>query len=45
MTYRSWSILACLLATGRDPDCATALRTSVAIAGESNVPPPAACQR
>ena len=37
--------LACLLATGRDPDCATALRTSVAIAGESNVPPPAACPR
>jgi hypothetical protein len=37
--------LACLLATGRDPDCPTALRTSVAIAGESNVSPPAACPR
>jgi len=37
--------LACLLAVGRDPDCPTALRTSVAIAGESNVPPPAACPR
>ena len=37
--------LACLLAAGRDPDCPTALRTSVAIAGESNVPPPAACPR
>jgi len=37
--------LACLLAVGRDPDCATAMRTSVAIAGESNVSPPAACPR
>jgi hypothetical protein len=37
--------LACLLAVGRDPDCPTALRTSLAIAGESNVPPPAACPR
>ena len=37
--------LACLLAVGRDPDCATAQRTSVAIASESNVPPPAACPR
>jgi len=37
--------LACLLAAGRDPDCATALRTSVAIAGESGVAPPAACAR
>ena len=37
--------LACLLATGRDPDCATALRTSVAVAGESGVAPPAACPR
>jgi len=37
--------LACLLAVGRDPDCPTALRTSVAIAGESNVPAPAACPR
>lgn len=37
--------VACLLAVGRDPDCATALRTSVAIAGEGNVPPPAACPR
>ena len=37
--------LACLLAVGRDPDCPTALRTSVAVAGESNVAPPAACPR
>ena len=37
--------LACLLAAGRDADCPTALRTSVAIASESNVPPPAACPR
>ena len=37
--------LACLLAAGRDPDCPTALRTSVAIAGESNVPTPPACPR
>jgi hypothetical protein len=37
--------LACLLAAGRDPDCATAQRTSVAIAVESNVSPPAACPR
>jgi hypothetical protein len=37
--------LACLLAVGRDPDCPTALRTSVAIAGEAKVPPPAACPR
>ena len=37
--------LACLLATGRDPDCATALRTSVAIARESNAALPAACPR
>jgi len=35
--------LACLLAVGRDPDCATALLTSVAIAGESNIALPAAC--
>jgi hypothetical protein len=37
--------LACLLAVGRDPDCPTALRTSVAIAGESSVALPAACPR
>jgi len=37
--------LACQLAVGRDPDCPTALRTSVAIAGESSVAPPAACPR
>ena len=37
--------LACLLSVGRDPDCPTALRTSVAIAGESNVALPAACPR
>jgi hypothetical protein len=37
--------LACLLAVGRDPDCPTALRTSVAIAGESGVALPAACPR
>ena len=37
--------LACLLAAGRDPDCPTALRTSVAIAGESSVALPAACSR
>ena len=37
--------LACQLAVGRDPDCPTALHTSVAIAGESNVAPPAACPR
>jgi hypothetical protein len=37
--------LACLLATGRDPDCATALRTSEAVAGESGVALPAACPR
>jgi hypothetical protein len=37
--------LACLLAVGRDPDCQTALRTSVAIAGESSVALPAACPR
>jgi hypothetical protein len=37
--------LACLLAVGRDPDCPTALRTSVAIAGESGVAIPAACPR
>jgi hypothetical protein len=37
--------LACLLAVGRDPDCPTALRTSVAVAGESGVAPPAACPR
>jgi hypothetical protein len=37
--------LACLLAVGRDQDCPTAMRTSVAIATESNVPPPAACPR
>ncbi len=37
--------LACLLAAGRDPDCPTALRTSVAIAGESGVALPAACPR
>jgi hypothetical protein len=37
--------LACMLAVGRDPDCSTALRTSVAIAGESGVSPPAACPR
>ena len=35
--------LSCLLAVGRDPDCATALRTSVAIAGESGIALPAAC--
>jgi hypothetical protein len=37
--------LACLLAVGRDPDCPTALRTSLAVAGESNVPAPATCPR
>ena len=37
--------LACLLAVGRDPDCPTALRTSVAVAGESRVALPAACPR
>jgi hypothetical protein len=37
--------LACLLAAGRDPDCPTALRTSVAIAGESSVALPATCSR
>jgi hypothetical protein len=37
--------LACLLAVGRDPDCATALRTSVAIAGEGGIALPAACPR
>jgi hypothetical protein len=37
--------LGCLLAVGRDPDCPTALRTSVAIAGESSVALPAACPR
>jgi hypothetical protein len=37
--------LACLLAVGRDPDCATAMRTSVAIAGESGVAVPPACPR
>lgn len=36
---------ACQLAVGRDPDCPTALRTSVAIAGESDVALPAACPR
>jgi hypothetical protein len=35
--------LGCLLAAGRDPDCPTALRTSVAIAGESSVALPGAC--
>jgi hypothetical protein len=34
-----------MLAVGRDPDCPTALRTSLAIAGESGVAPPAACPR
>jgi len=37
--------LACLLAVGRDPDCPTALRTSVAVAGESGVALPADCPR
>jgi hypothetical protein len=37
--------VACQLAVGRDPDCSTALRTSVAIAGESGVAPPATCPR
>ena len=37
--------LACLLAAGRDPDCPTAQRTSVAIAGESGVARPIACPR
>ena len=37
--------LGCLLAVGRDPDCPTALRTSVAVAGESSVALPAACPR
>jgi hypothetical protein len=37
--------LACLLAAGRDADCPTALRTSEAIAGESNVALPTACPR
>ncbi len=37
--------LACLLSVGRDPDCPTALRTSVAIAGESSVALPATCPR
>jgi hypothetical protein len=35
--------LACLLAVGRDPDCATALRTSEAIAGEHGLSLPPAC--
>ena len=37
--------LSCLLATGRGPDCTTALRTSVAIAAENNIALPAACPR
>jgi hypothetical protein len=35
--------LACLLAVGRDPDCATALRTSEAIAVEHGLSLPPAC--
>jgi hypothetical protein len=37
--------LACLLAVGRDPDCATALRTSEAIAAEHGLSLPPACPR
>jgi hypothetical protein len=37
--------LSCLLAAGRDPDCATALRTSEAIAGEGGLALPPACPR
>jgi len=37
--------LSCLFAVGRDPDCATALRTSVAIAGENGLALPPTCPR
>jgi hypothetical protein len=37
--------LSCLLAVGRDPDCATALRTSEAIAGENGLALPPSCPR
>ena len=37
--------LSCLLAVGRDPDCATALRTSEAIAGENGLALPPDCPR
>jgi hypothetical protein len=37
--------LACLFAVGRDPDCATALRTSEAIAAENGLALPPACPR
>jgi hypothetical protein len=37
--------LSCLFAVGRDPDCATALRTSEAIAGEHGLALPPECPR